>query len=119
MTDTTFVEGQIIEGRVTGNLHRNLLMDAYFTFADFLVTRIATLSRETEIAIQIAFLDSQSDIINPPRNSVVRATVNTSPFAKAPFSATTDTLMLTNIEFVERGTGRVISRIPSALKFKD
>jgi hypothetical protein len=120
MKDPVFVDDQIIEGSIVGNLRRELQMDEYFTFGDFLVTRVLPSRRETSVAIKIVFRDSQSDLVNPPRNSFIRAKIDSSnAFSRSPYSTTTDVVALTDIEFVQRGTGRVMKRLPSEPKFDD
>lgn len=119
MTDSVFIEGQVIEGTLIGNMRSDIVMDTFLTFADFLVTRVVPSPRETAIKMRIFFDEDQTDIVNPPRNSIIRATIDTSFFAKSPYSTEHDIIGLTDIEFVERGTGRVIRQIPSAPKFAD
>jgi len=120
MAVTTFIQGQTIEGTVTGGLCRKLIADEYHLFADFLVTRVAPSADEKSLPIRIVFFDEQNDILNLPRNSIVRAKIDLSNTLYSSIYSTSDKpIHLTDIEFVERGTGRVISRIPNAPRFED
>jgi hypothetical protein len=74
--ETSISEGEIIEGSVTACLRRDLIMDEYFMLANFLVTRIGPEAESVSIPFQILFKDEQSDIINPPRNTFVRAEID-------------------------------------------
>lgn len=118
---TDYLEaGEVIEGTVTRCERRDLLMDEYFTFAEFLVTRIGPGEAKVAVPIKIVFLDAQSDLVEPPRNSFVRAVVDsTNPFCKEPFSVAEDVIMLTDIAFVDRSTQKIVKRIPLAPHFAD
>jgi hypothetical protein len=117
MTDLLYA-GQIVEGSITQCQSRELSLDAYFTFASFLVTKLPPAGGAVALPITIVFLDGQSDIANPPRGCFVRAKVDSgNPFARSPFATANDPIMLTDIEFVHRDSLKVVGRIPSAPKF--
>ena len=113
--ETSISEGEIIEGSVTACLRRDLIMDEYFTLANFLVTRIGPEAEPVSIPFQILFKDEQSDIVNPPRNTFVRAEIDSAYVLARPKHI----FMLTNIAFVDRDSLQIVSRIPSPPKFWD
>lgn len=116
----TFREGQIIEGSITGNLRRKMIGDEYHYFADFLVRKIDNRPDAVEIPIRLCFLDEQNELLNPPRNTVIRAKIDGSnTLYHSIYSSSDKPIRIDEIEFVERGTGRVVSRIEPALKFDD
>jgi hypothetical protein len=116
----TFIEGQIVEGNITGNLRRKMIADEYELFADFLVTRVGNRPEETSIPIRLCFFDEQNELLNPPRNTFIRARIDGSNTLYHSIYSTSDKpIRFDEIEFVERGTGRVVHRIPPMLKFDD
>jgi hypothetical protein len=122
---TSIGEGEIIEGSVTACLQRYMAGDEFLTVATFLVTRIGPEEKEESkkesVPIRIVFNDEQSDIVNPPRNTFVRAEIEQvqARFSHPPFSLRKSFFRLTNIAFVDRDSLKIVSRIPSPPKFWD
>ena len=122
---TSIGEGEIIEGSVTACLQRYIAGDEFLTVATFLVTRIGPATKKESdkesVPIRIVFTDDQSDIVNPPRNTFVRAEIDWAQarISPPPSSHEKNPFRLTNIAFVDRDSLRIVSRIPSPPKFWD